>query len=122
MHTKRHWCITPVGTAKDLAQKITQQSWALCTGFQLQGYLFLNDATSEDAAQEYAAIKVLPKRKYLEVKSITFSWCTPKRALKLILQVLAGEFDAEAWVHLGVAGVKEAQSARPLLTMRVKKP
>ena len=56
-HKKRVWCVSPVGSAEELAEKITQHSWTLCTGFQIDGYLFLNYATSEDGAQEYAVVK-----------------------------------------------------------------
>ena len=45
-------------------------------------YLFLNDATSGDGAQEYGAIKRLPDT-WLQVESITFSWCTYESALAL---------------------------------------
>ena len=54
IHTKRRWYVSPVENTETLAEKLTQHSWTLCTGFALQGTLFLNDSTSEDGAQEYA--------------------------------------------------------------------
>jgi hypothetical protein len=63
MHSSRRWGVGPVIDAQDLARKLTERTWTLCTGFFVAGheeYLFLNDATSEDSAGE----------------SITFSWCT----------------------------------------------
>jgi hypothetical protein len=59
----------------------------------LEGYLFLNDATSADGAQEYAVIRPLPNGEYLQIESITFSWCRAQQALDYIRQVLAGEYD-----------------------------
>ncbi len=109
-HSKRRWCVAPVENAEVLAEKLTEHTWTLCTAFQLGGpacpcpsdrraagsYLFLNDATSEDGAQEYAVLKVA-KAAYIQIESITFSWCTRERALELIRQVLAGKFDAEGF-------------------------
>ncbi len=92
-HSQRRWCVAPVENAEVLAEKLTEQTWTLCTAFSLQGYLFLNDATSEDGAQEYAVLKVA-EAAHIQIESITFSWCTRERALELIRQVLAGKFDA----------------------------
>jgi hypothetical protein len=95
MHRKRRWCVQPAATAEDLAAKLTEHSWTLCTGFSLGDYTFLNDATSEDGAQEYAVLAPLEEGGHVQVESITFSWCTRERALELIREVLAGKFDAE---------------------------
>ncbi len=99
-HSQRRWCVAPVASAEALAEKLTEQTWTLCTAFSLDGpacpagrYLFLNDATSEDGAQEYAVLKVA-EAAHIQIESITFSWCTRERALELIRQVLAGKFDA----------------------------
>ena len=56
-HDRRTWCVSPVETPEELAEKLTEHSWCICTGFEIQGYLFLNDATSEDGAQEYAVVR-----------------------------------------------------------------
>jgi hypothetical protein len=66
----------------------------------LGGYLFLNDATGEDGAQEYAVVKVPenPGDPYRQVESITMSWCTEEKALGYILKALAGEYDGDGWV------------------------
>jgi len=42
MH-KRRWCVSAVATVEELAQKLTQHTWTLCTGFFVQThprYLF----------------------------------------------------------------------------------
>lgn len=57
MHCKRRWSVAPVATAEELAHMLTERTWTLCSGFSVvghDGYLFLNDATSEDGAGEYA--------------------------------------------------------------------
>lgn len=91
---KRRWQITKVSTPEELADKLTNFTWTLCTGFELGGYYFLNDSTSENGAQEYGVIK---KDTGKQVESITFSWCSFKEALSYIKKVLAGEYDGQAW-------------------------
>jgi hypothetical protein len=33
----------------------------------------------------------------VQIESLTFSWMTPERALEVIQQVVAGEFDGESY-------------------------
>jgi hypothetical protein len=94
-HEKRRFRVERETNAAALAEKLTERTWPLCRGFELLGYLFLNDSTSEDGAQEYAVVKRQGDA-FIQVESITFSWCAPERALVLIDDVLHGEFDAEA--------------------------
>jgi|SRR3989344_1530496 len=95
LHKMRHWSITSVASAEELATKLTKHRFALCTGFSLEGYLFLNDSTSEDGAQEYAVVKPLPEGGHAQVKSITFGWRTRYQVLEMIRKALAGEYDTE---------------------------
>ena len=95
-HRKRRWSVAPVASPEDLAEKLTEHTWTLCTAFELQGYLFLNDSTSEGDTGEFAVVKPLSDGGHVQVESITFGWCKPDRALELIREVLAGKFDAEA--------------------------
>ena len=53
-HHDRVWCVTRVESAQDLARRLTESTWTCCTAFSLGGYLWLNDATSSDAGQEYS--------------------------------------------------------------------
>ena len=99
-HKRRTWCIHVVQSPEQLAEMLTQQTWTLCSGFAVAGhedYLFLNDATHEDGAGEYAIIKggLCAERRY-QIESITFSWCTTAEALEYILAALRGEYDGEA--------------------------
>lgn len=102
MHQRRRWVISQVASMEELADMLTQRTWCLCSGFFVAGhdtYLFLNDATSEDSAGEYGACKKIGDDRFVQVESITFSWCDPRRALDLIRQVLAGECDTSDFVH-----------------------
>ena len=79
MHDRRRWGVGPAASAEELARKLTGSTWCLCTGFYVVGhenYLFLNDATHEDGAGEYAAVRRLGPDHYVQIESITFSWCT----------------------------------------------
>ena len=86
MHKKRRWCVGPVENAEALAEKLTQHSWTLCTGFELLGYLFLNDATSEDGAQEYAVVRrpAEPGQPWIQVESVTFGSVRQRLARTLV--------------------------------------
>lgn len=85
VHTKRCFNVAKASSVDELAEQITQSTWALCTGFELDGYLFLNDSFTEDSAQEYAVVKDCH-----QVESITFGWCSRERAAEHIRAVLAG--------------------------------
>jgi len=73
---------------------LTEQTWCLCNGFELQGYWFLNDATHEDRAAEHAIIKVDgPDGSRIQVESINASWCTEAEMLEYVRRAVAGEYD-----------------------------
>ncbi len=93
MHRNRTWMVNPIESAEELARTLTDHNWTLCTAFELGGYLFLNDATSEDGAQEYAVVKRLDDGTFLQVESITFGWCRFDRALEHIRRTTAGHDD-----------------------------
>ena len=97
LHRNRVWCVSTVETAEELARKLTEQTWTLCTGFCVAGheeYLFLNDATSEDGAAEFGVIKGgLDTSRHVQIESITFSWCTYAKALDYIRATLRGDYD-----------------------------
>ena len=94
LHDRRRWKVASVASAEELARMLTEQTWCLCTGFELGGYWFLNDATHEDGAAEYAVVrKQGPGGQPLQVESITMSWCTWAEACKHIRRAIAGEYD-----------------------------
>ncbi len=98
-HKNRRWCLGEVDSPKELARRLTQFTWTLCTAFYVRGYeqyLFLNDATHEDSAAEFAVV-LISGQEHIQIESITFSWCSADRALALVHQVLAGEFDKASY-------------------------
>lgn len=94
MHHNRVWSVVPVESAEELARMLTKETWCCCNGFQLLGYWFLNDATSEDGAQEYGVVKIRgPNDRLLQVESITMSWCSYEEALSYIQRAISGAYD-----------------------------
>ena len=94
MHHNRRWVVTTVATAEELAEKLTQHTWTCCTGFALSGYLWLNDATCSDGAQEFSVVKRDgPRGRPVQIESITFSWCNYDQALAFIQHTLRGNDD-----------------------------
>ena len=81
----RTFGVGTVETVEELAGKLTETTWTLCTGFRFQRLLFLNDSSSEDAAQEYAVIR---ESDMCQLESITFSWCDGTRAIAYIKECL----------------------------------
>lgn len=93
LHQARRWKLQAV-TAQELLRLLSEQTQTLCTGFRVSGtpYLFLNDSTSENAAQEYALVKCENGRLW-QVESLTVSWCQPFKLAEYIRRALAGEYD-----------------------------
>jgi hypothetical protein len=112
LHQKRRWLLSTVASAEELARMLTQTTYTLCSGFYVAGhgeYLFLNDATHEDCAGEYACVKSLGPSEWIQLESITFSWCSTERALDLVRAALAGEFDANDFARkIDLAGKLDA--------------
>jgi hypothetical protein len=96
MRHARRWCIDEVEDDEELARLITANAWALCTGFELEGYLFLNDSTSRAAAQVYAVVKrpAAPGGPFLHLESITFGASSQVEALTYVRTAVAGDMDA----------------------------
>jgi hypothetical protein len=96
MHKARCWALHEVASAEKLARMLVERTWTLCSGFYVHGHgdhVFLNDATSEDGAQEYAVARRSAEG-WLQIESFTMSWSDEGRALLLIKEILAGEFDS----------------------------
>ena len=95
LHSNRIWCVQPIDSAEELAKWLAEYTMCCCCGFKLDGYLFLNDSTSADGAQEYAVCKepVGPDQPHRQIESITFGWCTYERSLRFIREILAGQYD-----------------------------
>jgi len=104
LHEKRTWNVVTANSAEELAELLTEHSWTSCQAFELRGYLFANDATCADGAQEYAVLRQGPvNEELIQIESITFSWCSPAKAFWLIQRILTGEFDAGDYSRVCVA-------------------
>jgi len=102
LHANRTWCVSTVESAEELATKLSETTWCCCTAFQIAGhpsYLWLNDSTCEDGAQEYAVCKIEASGEVRQLESITFSWCHNDKALRFIRSTLEGADDANDWAH-----------------------
>lgn len=102
LHRNRIWTVHEVESSEELSKQLVGHSWTLCTGFYVSGYneyVFVNDATSEDALQEYAVLKRVGTT-FHQIESVTVSWCSDSELLELIRRILAGEFDDEHWTQI----------------------
>lgn len=96
-HVNRVWASPmKVNCESELAHKLTQMTWCLCSSFEFCGYLYLNDATHEDGALEYAVVKKVGNE-FIQVESITFSWCSEGKARNYIIDITEGKYDSEGW-------------------------
>jgi len=93
-HKKRIWCVCTAESAEWLAHQLTQHTWCGCCGFRLGDYLFVNDSTCADGAQEYAVLRPQAEH-YAQIESLTYSWMSECSALELTRRVLSGEFDSQ---------------------------
>lgn len=84
MHRDRVFRVTAVESPEELAAKLFETIWTLCTAFSLGDQTWANDSTSPDGAQEYAVI-----RNGRQVESITVSWSTPERMAEYARQIAA---------------------------------
>jgi hypothetical protein len=98
MHENRRFSISDV-LQDELPNKLVNHSWTCCTGFRCGPFLFLNDATSEDGAQEYAVVR---EEDGLQVESVTFSWCSLDEAIKIIDRIFADEKKGESEPYANV--------------------
>ena len=94
---KRRWMVGIVEDPLELATKLAESTWTLCTGFAVarhEQYVFLNDSISEDGAVEFGVIKIDPETvEQHQLESITFGWCTVEKSVEYIRQAIAGEMD-----------------------------
>ena len=97
LHADRIWVLAEVASVEELAVNLAEQTWCLCQAFTVSGsplYVWLNDSISEDAAQEWAVIKLgLATGDINQIESITFSWCDRSRAREFIDETLNGKDD-----------------------------
>jgi hypothetical protein len=95
MHKLRHWTVTDVAAPEELAEKLTQHTWCCCSGFRWNGFLFLNDATSENGAQEYGVFRADDVTRQIE--SWTCSWMKQDGCLAHILELERSWEQFDSW-------------------------
>jgi len=89
-HTKRRWCVFDRDDLAEFVQEIAGgRTWVLCNGIRWRGLLILNDATSEDALQEYAVIN---EKSGIQVESLTVSWMKPEELAKTLTEIADGKW------------------------------
>lgn len=98
LHQDRVWSVEIVNSIEELTMKLFETTWCGCTGFELQGYLWLNDSSSPDGAQEFGVIKQDgPDGPFCQIESITVSWCQLDELQALIEKVHFGNLDNAPW-------------------------
>jgi hypothetical protein len=85
IHRHRVYRVTAVDDTEELATKLTEHCWTLCTAFQLRDLIFANDSFSADGAQEYAVV-----RNGRQVESLTVSWCTKAGLAQMLAELVDG--------------------------------
>ena len=110
---KRKWCVEDVPDAETMAHELKRHaSLTLCTGFRLHGYLFLNDATHEDGAQDdgtslmrctlraqrvfVVPSAVLKEATFVQIESLTVSWMSFNDLRATIQAIVTGADDDQA--------------------------
>ena len=95
-HTTRIWDVSPAEDPEELAGKLAQQTWCLCSAFETEaGTIWANDSTSPDGLQEFAVLRP-EAESWRQVETITVSWCTAAKLAGYIGQADAGVFDDNA--------------------------
>ena len=97
---KRRRVVYPIDSPEALAEKLSNHSWCCCNGFRLGKYLFLNDAFSEDGAQEFGVLIDDGGDVYRQLDSATISWMEADDVLAYVLSVSNGELDDAAYATL----------------------
>lgn len=90
LHRSRRWSLTLVASSHELATKLTEHTWTTCTGFECNGWLFLNDSTSADGAQEYAVVRRDSDGNARQYESVTFGWMTRAQAERWLSDWFSG--------------------------------
>ena len=110
LHENRVWCVEHVESAEQLSRMLTETTRCCCNAFWIGDYIWLNDSTSSDSAQEYAVLKSQADHSLVQIESITFGWMNFDEGLASIKQTLAGDFDRLEWskpIHPTLQNQKE---------------
>lgn len=82
LHKNRKFSLAQINTPEELVKKLTEHTWCSCNAFMWKNWIFANDSTGPDGAQEYAVIN--DQQQY---DSWTVSWMTPEDLLQHLLNL-----------------------------------
>jgi hypothetical protein len=106
MHSKRRHRVKAYATAIELAHDLLNMTWTTCSGFSWGSLVLLNDATSEDGAQEYGVL-----RNGRQIESLTVSWMDDSKVGVVQLETLLTKLDRDgSTVDLGPGAVREHEA------------
>ena len=90
IHKLRNYNVKEYFDLDVLVKDLTERSWCLCCGFRWRSLTLLNDAFSEDGAQEFAVL-----RDGHEIESLTISWMKPDEVTEALtrLDAQGSDFD-----------------------------
>ena len=105
LHDDRIWCLGEVDSVEKLASELTAITWCPCQAFRIKDvpeYLWLNDSTSPDGAQEFAVVRIDSETDSMtQVESLTVSWMDYDELLAVMPATLRNQHDAEnGWGRL----------------------
>lgn len=78
LHENRIWGEPVEVTLDEFAAKTTRGTWTVCTAWKVGDYVFVNDATGGDGAQEYAVL-LQEDGDWFQIESWTCSWMDEQR-------------------------------------------
>ena len=108
LHKSRVWGVALCEDQEELAQKLVDGNWVLCTAFRsAKGTIWANDATSEDSLQEYGVLRQNEQGQWRQVESITVDWCDLEKMKQYVEQADAGVFDEDGYCEVGAERFQE---------------
>jgi len=108
LHKSRVWGVSHCENQKELARKLIDGNWVLCTAFRsAKGTIWANDATSENAIQEYGVLRQNEEGQWRQVESITVDWCDLEKIKQYVEQADAGVFDEDGYCEVGAERFQE---------------
>lgn len=91
MHSNRIWGEPVEVTLEEFIEKVSEHTWTNCTAFKVDEYVFVNDATSGDGAQEYAVL-MRENDQWFQIESWTCSWMDDDTIRKCFAELPTSEF------------------------------
>lgn len=113
LHTERQFAVREVETLDELVVELATKDWCCCCAFRWGRWLFCNDSTGPDGAQEYGLfdMEMTPPR---QVETFTIGWMKPERFRELVGALPEG-LSAEVWESFdgGLPKLEPAEQHEP---------